>query len=200
MAGVYGREGSGYASAPVWSWLTLTASPADARHMDGINEGQKMTDSGAKAVVWTDGSCNASGMQGRGGWAVLIVRAGMESEFCGGADDTTHNRMELTAICEALERLSGNIEIRTDSSYVEKCFNQNWRERWLREESWKGSNGPIKNRDLWERLFALEGDESRVVKFAWIKGHARLSDSTPVDRENNNRVDRLAREAALAAG
>ena len=45
------------------------------------------------------------------------------------------------------------IEIRTDSTYVEKCFNQNWHERWRRDDSWKGSNGPVKNRDLWERLF-----------------------------------------------
>lgn len=159
-----------------------------------------MTESGAKAVVWTDGSCNANGVQGRGGWSALIVRAGSESEFCGGADDTTHNRMELTAICEALERLTGRIEVRTDSTYVEKCFNQNWRERWLHEESWRGSNGPIKNRELWERLFALEADECRDVKFKWIKGHARLQDSSPLDRENNSRVDRLAREAALSLG
>jgi ribonuclease HI len=41
--------------------------------------------------------------------------------------------MELTAICEALETLGEVVEIRTDSTYVEKCFNQNWHERWLRD-------------------------------------------------------------------
>jgi hypothetical protein len=41
------------------------------------------------------------------------------------------------------------------STHVEKCFNQNWRERWSRDGSWKRANGPVENRDLWERLFGL---------------------------------------------
>jgi len=150
------------------------------------------SESGVKTVVWTDGSCNANGMQGRGGWAVLIEQAGTVRESFGSASDTTHNRVELTAICEALERLTGPIEVRTDSTYVEKCFNQNWHERWLRDGSWKGSNGPVKNRDLWERLFGLKWDGKRDVTFVWIKGHA--------GDPNNHRVDRLARAAALSAG
>ena len=88
--------------------------------------------------------------------------------------------------------LSGAIEVRTDSTHVEKCFNQNWHERWLRDGSWKGSNGPVKNRDLWERLFGLVWDDGRRdVTFEWIK---RASEP------NNHRVDRLARAAALSAG
>ena len=146
---------------------------------------------GVKTVVWTDGSCNANGMHGRGGWAALIKQAGINREISGSADGTTHNRMELTAICEALETLTGAIEVITDSTYVEKCFNENWHERWLRDGSWKGSKGPVKNRDLWERLFALEGDAKRDVTFTWTKGHA--------DDPNNHRVDRLVRAAALSA-
>jgi ribonuclease HI len=91
----------------------------------------------------------------------------------------------------ALETLTGAIEVRTDSALVEKCFNENWHERWLRDGSWKGSNGPVKNRDLWMRLFGLVWDGGREVKFVWIKGHG-------VDL-NNRRVDRLARDAALTA-
>ena len=67
-----------------------------------------------------------------GGWAALIDQAGIVREISS-AHGTTHNRMELTAICEALETLTGAIEVRTDSAYVEKCFNQNWHERWLRD-------------------------------------------------------------------
>ena len=80
----------------------------------------------------------------------------------------------------------------TDSTYVEKCFNQNWHERWLLDGSWKGSSGRIKNRDLWERLFGLVWDDTRDVRFVWIRGHA--------GDPNNTRVDRLARAAALSAG
>ena len=101
-----------------------------------------------KTVVWTDGSCNANGMHGRGGWAALIEQAGTVREISGSAHDTTHNRMELTAICEALETLTGAIEVRTDSAYVENCFNQNWHERWLRDGSWKGSDPPQEPRPL----------------------------------------------------
>ena len=146
-----------------------------------------------KTVVWTDGSCNANGMQGRGGWAALIEQAGAVREIAGGADGTTQNRMELTAICEALETLTGVIEVRTDSAYVEKCFTQKWHERWLRDGFWKGSNGMVKNRDLWERLFGLAlWDKTRVVTFERIPGHTHIP--------NNDRVDRLARAAALSAG
>ena len=146
-----------------------------------------------KAVVWTDGSCNANGMRGRGGWAARIEQAGTVREMSGAADGTTHNRMELTAICEALEMLTGVIEVRTDSAYVEKCFNEKWYERWLRDGSWKGSNGrPVKNRDLWERLFGLVWDDRRNVNFVWLRGHA--------GDPNNHRVDRLALAAAISAG
>jgi ribonuclease HI len=53
-------------------------------------------------------------------------------------------------------------------------------------------SGPVKNRDLWERLFGLVWDERRDLTFEWIKGHS--------GDPNNNRVDRLARAAALSAG
>ena len=144
------------------------------------------------SLVWTDGSCNVKGIRGRGGWAALIQEGGAVREISGGVDGTTHNRMELTAICAALEMLSGAIEVRTDSTYVEKCFNQNWHERWLLDGSWKGSSGRIKNRDLWERLFDLVWDGTRDVRFVWIRGHA--------GDPNNTRVDRLARAAALSTG
>jgi ribonuclease HI len=145
-----------------------------------------------ESLVWTDGSCNANGIRGRGGWAVLIQQGETVRELSGAADGTTHNRMELTAICEALETLGGQVTIHTDSTYVEKCFNQNWHERWLRDGAWKGANGRIKNQDLWERLFALVWDDSRDVHFVWLKGHAGDA--------NNTRVDRLARAAALSLG
>jgi ribonuclease HI len=144
-----------------------------------------------KTVVWTDGSCNANGMRGRGGWAALIEQAGTVREISGSADGTTQHRMELTAVCEALEALTGAIEVRTDSPYVEKCFNQNWHERWLRDGLWKGSKGAVKNRDLWERLFGLVWDDGRRdVTFTRIRGHA--------GDPNNHRVDWLARAAAVS--
>jgi ribonuclease HI len=48
-----------------------------------------------KSLVWTDGSCNANGLRGRGGWAALIEQAGTVREISGSADGTTQHRMEL---------------------------------------------------------------------------------------------------------
>ena len=93
-------------------------------------------------TVWTDGSCNAKGDLGRGGWAARIEGDGPARAMSGCvAQGTTHNRMEQTAVIKALEALTGDIEIRTDSTYVAKCFNNKWYERWLRDERWKGSSG-----------------------------------------------------------
>lgn len=64
-------------------------------------------------VVWTDGRCNAKGVDGRGGWAALIERADRTEQLVGSAMNTTHNRMELTAVCEALEKVCGAVEVRT---------------------------------------------------------------------------------------
>jgi ribonuclease HI len=83
-----------------------------------------------KTLVWTDGSCNVEGVAGRGGWAALIERDGATEQLVGSAVETTHQRMELTAVCEALERVTGAIEVRTDSNYIAKCFNEGWHVRW----------------------------------------------------------------------
>ena len=60
-------------------------------------------------VVWTDGSSTRTGCRA---WRLgrrAIEQAGTVREISGSADGTTHNRMELTAICEALETLTGVI-------------------------------------------------------------------------------------------
>jgi ribonuclease HI len=108
-----------------------------------------------KTLVWTDGSCNVEGVAGRGGWAALIERDGSTEQLVGSAMETTQNRMELTAVCEALERVDGAIEVRTDSTYIEKCFSDGWHLRWRRDDKWRTTKGPVKNKDLWERLFRI---------------------------------------------
>jgi ribonuclease HI len=140
-----------------------------------------------KTVVWTDGSCNVEGVAGRGGWAALIERGGSTEQLVGSAVETTHQRMELTAVCEALETVTGAIEVRTDSKYIAKCFNDGWHVRWRQGDKWLTTNGPVKNRDLWERLFALVEDQGRDVSFVWLKRSAEA---------NNKIVDRLSREAS----
>ena len=54
-------------------------------------------------VLYTDGAC--SGNPGPGGWGVLIRRGAAEETRCGGAPETTNNRMELQAAIEALKNV-----------------------------------------------------------------------------------------------
>ncbi len=79
--------------------------------------------------------------------------------------------MELTAAFEAVRRVSGPLEIVSDSTYVVNCFAQKWWEGWI-ARGWKNSNRkPVANRDLWEPFIDLvnrRGD----VRFAWVKGHS----------------------------
>lgn len=104
------------AAGAAW-YLTLLAM-APYRQRDAAREGLDNTDA----------------LTGRGGWAALIERDGTTFQLVGSAVDTTHNRMGLTAVCEALEQLSGAIEVRTDSTYIQKCFRDGWHIRWRRDD------------------------------------------------------------------
>ena len=138
--------------------------------------------------VYTDGGC--SGNPGPGGWAfVLITETGIR-EFSGGDGDTTNNRMELSAVINALsfigrnETLSGRtIEIYTDSQYVRNGITS-WIHNWVKN-GWKTANKkPVKNKDLWQALQAA-GD-GKHIRWHWVKGHAGNS--------HNERCDSLVRQ------
>jgi ribonuclease HI len=118
--------------------------------------------------IHTDGACR--GNPGPGGWAWA---SGPDTFASGCETPTTNQRMELTAVLEALrENREGPVEIVSDSTYVVKCFNDKWHVGWLRR-GWKNSQGqPVANRDLWEPLFELVLNSSRSITFSWVKGHS----------------------------
>ncbi len=136
--------------------------------------------------IYTDGAC--SGNPGPGGWgAILRVAAaagGQEKEICGGQRDTTNNRMELTAVIEALRALKRPVKARvhTDSQYVQKGISE-WIHAW-KKRGWRtASRQPVKNEDLWR---ALDEEAARhQVEWVWVRGHAGHVD--------NERADLLAR-------
>ena len=68
--------------------------------------------------IYTDGAC--SGNPGKGGWAAILVYGNNEKELVGGCEETTNNRMELSAVIEALKALKEPCEVylTTDSKYV----------------------------------------------------------------------------------
>lgn len=75
-----------------------------------------------KVEIFTDGAC--SGNPGPGGWGAVLRYGEHEAEMSGGDANTTNNRMELTAVISAVERLKEpcDIKIYTDSQYVANAF------------------------------------------------------------------------------
>ena len=140
-----------------------------------------------KVVVYTDGACK--GNPGPGGWGVWMVSGQHEKELWGGERLTTNNRMELTAVIQALTVLKKrcHVVIYTDSEYVRKGITE-WITGWKRR-GWKtADNKPVKNADLWQQLEAAEAVHQ--VDWRWVKGHS--------GDPGNERADGLANRGAAA--
>ena len=133
-------------------------------------------------TLYTDGAC--SGNPGPGGWGAILEYNGRSKELCGGEDNTTNNRMELTAVIKGLQALKEPciVELYSDSKYVIDALTKGWAVSW-RAKGWrKADKKPALNPDLWARL--LELCEIHKVNCHWVKGHA--------DNPKNNRCDELA--------
>jgi ribonuclease HI len=72
----------------------------------------------ADVVIYADGACR--GNPGPGGWGAWLSSGVHEKELFGGEKLTTNNRMELTAVIQALASLKRRsaVTIYTDSEYV----------------------------------------------------------------------------------
>ncbi len=133
-------------------------------------------------TAYTDGAC--SGNPGPGGWAWAIPQG---AYAVGAEPHTTNQRMELTAVLEAVRAIHGPLDIVSDSTYVVNCFRDRWWEGWLRRGWVNSAKKPVANRDLWEPLVTLVNERGDVT-FRWVKGHG--GDAM------NDLVDLLAVEAA----
>ena len=138
-----------------------------------------------EVTIYTDGAC--SGNPGPGGWGCILMYQKHRKECSGGAENTTNNRMEITAALEALRQLKEpcKVDLYTDSAYLCNALEKKWLETWSKN-GWKtASKSNVENQDLWKDLI-VELDRHKVT-FHKVKGHA--------DNEFNNRCDKLAREA-----
>ena len=132
--------------------------------------------------IFTDGAC--SGNPGPGGWGAVLRYKSTEKEISGGEANTTNNRMEITAVIEALAMLKEpcNVTLYSDSQYVCNALTKGWAKKWQANNWMRNKTDPALNPDLWERLLALY--EKHNVKVVWVKGHA--------GHPENERCDRLA--------
>jgi len=139
-------------------------------------------------VIYTDGACK--GNPGPGGWGAWLRAGEHERELFGGESLTTNNRMELTAVIEALATLERRSEVvvYTDSEYVKNGITT-WIHGW-KARGWRTADKkPVKNIELWQRLDALR--ESHSVQWRWVRGHAGDPGNERADQLANRGVESL---------
>ena len=135
-----------------------------------------------KVELYTDGAC--SGNPGKGGYGGILIYKGIEKEYSGFADNTTNNRMELTAVIMGLKMLKEPVEIDiySDSAYTVNAFLEGWIENWINNNWRTAGKKLVQNVELWQEL--LELIHPHKVTWHKVKGHA--------DNAYNNRCDKLA--------
>jgi ribonuclease HI len=143
--------------------------------------------------MFTDGACK--GNPGPGGWGAILRTSvnGVETEreLAGNEAQTTNNRMEMMAVLKGLSALKSpcHVKLHTDSRYVIDGITK-WVFGWQKNGWRTADKKPVKNEDLWRELVLAV--KPHRIDWIWVKGH----DGHP----ENERVDKLASDAALAVG
>ena len=140
-------------------------------------------------VIYTDGAC--LGNPGPGGWAAIMQYQDKTREISGSEKLTTNNRMEMTAIIQALTHIRNNkhpIHLHTDSKYVMQGMEE-WLPNWRKNGFRTASKKTVKNKELW---LSLENCSQQLkIKWFWVRGHDGCT--------GNERADELAKAAARQA-
>jgi ribonuclease HI len=151
------------------------------------------TKSGADApastiTIYTDGACK--GNPGPGGWGAWMQYGEHEKELWGGEKQTTNNRMELTAVIQALSSLKRrcHVILYTDSEYVRNGITT-WIHGWKKRGWLTADKKPVKNVELWQELEAQS--LKHHIDWRWVKGHA--------GDPGNERADMLANRGVESA-
>lgn len=132
---------------------------------------------GKKITIYTDGAC--SGNPGKGGWAAVIIEDKNEKTISGSEPLTTNNRMELSAVINALKEVgSAELDIYTDSKYVKNGI-ESWIKNWKINGWMTAAKQPVKNKDLWLELDTLVSE--KAIGWKWVKGHSNDHYNTIVD-------------------
>ncbi|MBA4041564.1 MAG: ribonuclease HI, partial [Sphingobium sp.] len=131
------------------------------------------------------------GNPGPGGWGAVLRMGMTEKELSGGEPLTTNNRMEMTAVVEALSALKRPcaVTLCTDSRYVIDGVTK-WVPGWQRNGWRTADKKAVKNADLWQAIMVAA--KPHRITWQWVKGHA--------GHPGNERADTLASDAAIAAG
>ena len=139
-----------------------------------------------QVTIYTDGACK--GNPGPGGWGAWLVSGEHEKELWGGEAQTTNNRMELTAVIEALAALKArsDVTLHLDSQYVRQGITS-WIHQWKSRGWITADRKPVKNVDLWQRLDTLA--QAHRIDWRWVRGHSGDSGNERADALANRGVE-----------
>lgn len=146
-----------------------TAAKSTSKAASPVRNATTNGDNGPATGVFTDGSSVPN--PGPGGWgAVYVVDDEVVAEKHGHDPDTTNNRMELTALLEALDLVPEGtaVTVYSDSHLAVRTITE-WAEGW-KKRGWKRKSGPVENLDLVKKVY--EGYRKRPeLELEWIKAH-----------------------------
>ena len=127
-------------------------------------------------LLYTDGACsNNQSDDNKGGWGFAIVHQdNLLREGYGSAVNTSNNRMEMLAAIKGLEVCqelypSHKVVIHTDSAYLMNGMT-NWIHGWIKKNWVNSKKEPVKNKDLWLRLYELS--QNTTIEWVKVKGHS----------------------------
>ncbi|WP_297815933.1 ribonuclease H family protein [uncultured Lactobacillus sp.] len=163
----------------------------------------KATERDFFATIYTDGGTrNTSTYKGghvkptdKAAWAYLIEYGEKRDYKAGGEFGATNNKMEQTALIEALKRLielgfnDKKLRFVLDSKYVLDAINKHWLAGW-KKRGWKKSKGVLANVAQWKEIDELL-THFPDAQFDWTKGHANNRGNEFVDHELNKFMDKM---------
>ena len=122
-----------------------------------------------KTTIFTDGA--SRGNPGKGGWGAVVVMSDKVVELGGREDNTTNNRMELSAVIAGLSHVDNKerITVNTDSSYVINGITK-WVNGWQRNGWVTKTKDSVINRDLWEKL--VDAKYGKEIEWNYVGGHS----------------------------
>ena len=143
-------------------------------------------------IVYTDGACS-NNPGGPGGWAATLNFDDRYDVISGHDEETTNNRMELTAVVKAIQYLESkeykNIIINSDSAYVVNGINRGWIYEWA-SRNWKTKQGKdVANSDLWKKLYEYCKMGSIDLIFNKVPAHSGHTFNEIADDEAKKEVE-----------
>ncbi|MEO6000027.1 MAG: RNase H family protein [Chitinophagaceae bacterium] len=146
------------------------------------------------ATIYTDGSCNTEFLAGA--WVAIVLTNNEKKQISGLELNTTHNRMELTAVIKAIEYIKDHynqisfITICSDSQYV---IGLPARKERIMSSGFTSKKGKaLPNDDLVKKLLALF--DLYTIECVKIKAHQKKQGANAYNIE----VDILSRKLVRA--